>query len=140
MSKLNSRRGSRGTIGTAVLASLCCAGAVAYALGVGFSLASWPDQSQAAGAELETVSGLSEEDIPEAPVGQLQVQVSDRDRAYIQNLTCTGDREADPAACAEIAESAAFGWRTAWQSGARQTLDSQARWRGALIWLDEPRP
>ncbi|WP_046471425.1 hypothetical protein [Allosalinactinospora lopnorensis] len=105
MSKLNPSRGFRGTIGTAMLASLCCAGAAAYALGVGSSLVSLPERPQAEGAEVETVSELSEDGTPEAPIGQLQVRVSDRERAYIQNLTCTGDREADPAACAEIAQS-----------------------------------
>ncbi len=107
MSNLKPNRGPRGSIGTAALAALCCVGAAAYALVVGSSLASWPDTTDATGSEVETVSGPNEEegDLPEAPIGQLQVHVNDRDRAYIQNLTCTGDREVDPAACAEIAEN-----------------------------------
>ncbi|MBB4930156.1 hypothetical protein F4561_000976 [Lipingzhangella halophila] len=103
MSKLKLNRDPRGSIGTAALAALCCAGAAAYALTVGSSLASWPDTASAAGAEVEAVSGASEEDGSEAPVGRLQVHVSDRDRAYIQNLTCTGASDLDPAACEEIA-------------------------------------
>ncbi|RNL83532.1 hypothetical protein [Halostreptopolyspora alba] len=105
MSKHEPNRDPRGSIGTGVLAALCCAGAAAYALGVGSSLASWPDTSSSTDAELETVSGLSEEDEPETPEGELRVHVSDRDRAYIQNLTCSGDREVDPVACVEISEN-----------------------------------
>ncbi|MFC7744601.1 hypothetical protein ACFQXA_32080 [Nocardiopsis composta] len=41
------------------------------------------------------------------PEGRLQIQVSSEDRAYIQNLTCTGDAVADPALCRELASIAA---------------------------------
>ena len=105
MSKVNPRQGSSGSIGTAVLGSLCLGGALAYAFAVGGSLMAQQQPGSPTNPEVDTVSELSS--LPEAPVGRLQIQVIDQGRAYVQNLTCEGDPESDPAACAEIAQIAA---------------------------------
>ncbi|WP_026122375.1 hypothetical protein [Nocardiopsis halotolerans] len=101
---------SRGTLGTALLAGFCCAGALAYGVIVGPSMlppqdvqattAMTPDLSPNAEEPEETVAG-------DAPTGELRIQVSDRDRAWVQTLVCDGDAEEDPPACAELARAAA---------------------------------
>ncbi|CAM3856859.1 hypothetical protein GCM10009799_32550 [Nocardiopsis rhodophaea] len=101
MSKLNPHRRSPRTAGTALLASLCCAGAFGYLLVVGTSLVPVVPAT-AVESEVSTVSELA--DVPAGPVGRLQVHVTDRTQAYVQNLTCEGNPATDPAACAEIAK------------------------------------
>lgn len=109
MSKLKHGPRSHGSFGTALLAGACCAGAVAYTAIVGPTMLPPQQPEQAvASPELGTVSGSSSLEEP-GPVGRLEVRVSDRERAYIQNLRCTGDLEEDPAACAFLAQAAAGG-------------------------------
>ncbi|WP_067967944.1 hypothetical protein [Nocardiopsis trehalosi] len=101
MSRLNPRRGLPGALGTAVLGSLCLGGALAYTFAVGGSLMAQPDASPAQ-TPVDTVSEANA--IPEAPVGLLRISVIDQGRAYVQNLACTGDPDADPAACGHMAQ------------------------------------
>ncbi|MFC3995342.1 hypothetical protein ACFOVU_05430 [Nocardiopsis sediminis] len=101
MFKLNPRRGLPGAIGTAVLGSLCLGGALAYAFAVGGALMAQQTEPPAE-TSVGSVSELNA--IPDAPVGQLQISVVDGGRAYVQNLTCTGAPETDPAACAQMAQ------------------------------------
>ncbi|GAA3754817.1 hypothetical protein HDA32_004273 [Spinactinospora alkalitolerans] len=103
MSKVNSRRASPGTIGTAVLGTLCLGGAVVYTAVVGASLVSLPTPPSAAEG-VHTMSGLS--DIPSGPVGSLRIRVDDGEEVYEQSLACTGDPATDPAACGELAARA----------------------------------
>ncbi|WP_150242288.1 hypothetical protein [Nocardiopsis quinghaiensis] len=100
---------SRGTLGTALLAGVCCAGAVAYGVVVGPSML--PPQDVQTTTAMTTQVGPEvaeepEEAVEEGPTGHLQIQVSDRGRAWVQTLMCTGDLEEDPAACAELARAA----------------------------------
>lgn len=104
MVKLNPRRGRLGSVGTAVLGSLCLGGALSYGLAVGGSVLA-PEPIPAAESAVNAVSSLDAS--PDAPVGQLHIQVVDEGRAYVQNLTCEGVPPSDPAACAEIARAAA---------------------------------
>ncbi|WP_270070535.1 hypothetical protein [Streptomonospora mangrovi] len=64
-----------------------------------------PEPPAAADSEADRVSDLST--LPEAPVGDLRIQVVDEGHAYVQNLECSGDPDSDPGACAEIARVAA---------------------------------
>lgn len=101
---------SRGTFGTAMLAGACCLGAVAYGAIVGPSMLP-PEQQDVQTATAMTPDLIPDADEPEevveeGPSGRLQVQVSDRDRAWVQTLLCTGNLEEDPAACAELARAA----------------------------------
>lgn len=99
---------SRGTLGTALLACVCCAGAVAYGVIVGPSMLP-PQDVQATTAmtpDLAPDPEEPEQTVERGPTGQLRIQVSDRDRAWVQTLLCTGDLEKDPAACAELAQAA----------------------------------
>lgn len=104
MSKLNLPRPSPGTRVTTVLGSLCAAGAVCYVAAVGGSLLPAAPAAPESGA-INTVSGRSS--IPQGPQGTLQIHVTDEARAYVQNLTCTGDPEADPEACTALARQIA---------------------------------
>ncbi|MFW5419744.1 hypothetical protein J0910_24295 [Nocardiopsis sp. CNT-189] len=111
MAKQNLRpRTPRRAVGSTVLGAMCAGGALVWAFIAGVSLmpASTPsDQPQ--GSELDMVSGSSSDAAPpvvESPEGRLQIQVSSEDRAYIQNLTCTGDAVEDPALCRELASIA----------------------------------
>ncbi|QBI53180.1 hypothetical protein [Streptomonospora litoralis] len=103
MVKVNPRRGLLGSIGTAVLGSLCLGGALSYGVAVGGSLLA-PEPAPTAESAVNAVSGVDSS--PDAPVGRLRIHVVDQGRAYVQNLTCEGDPGTDPAACAEIAEAA----------------------------------
>ncbi|WP_047871245.1 hypothetical protein [Nocardiopsis sp. RV163] len=110
MSPSHREHRSRGTLGTAMLAGACCLGAVAYGAIVGPSMLP-PDQR-----DVRTATAMTPDSAPDAaepeevveggPSGRLQVQVSDRGRAWVQTLMCTGNPEEDPAACAELARVA----------------------------------
>ncbi|TQN30941.1 hypothetical protein FHX37_0830 [Haloactinospora alba] len=102
MFTLNLTRNVAGSRGTAVLGALCALGAVGYAFLVGGSLLTAPPE--ASGAEELTAASASDPTPEDAPTGQLRIQVSDQRVAYVQNLSCTGDTENDPDACAELAE------------------------------------
>ncbi|WP_461002049.1 hypothetical protein [Streptomonospora sediminis] len=104
MVKLNPRRGWIGPAGTAVLGALCLGGALSYGVAVGGSLLA-PEPAPAAESAVNAVSSLGP--TPDAPVGELHIQVVDQGRAYVQNLTCEGDPKSDPGACAETARVAA---------------------------------
>ncbi|GAA1082273.1 hypothetical protein [Nocardiopsis composta] len=112
MAKQNLRpRTPRRAVGSTVLGAMCAGGALVWAFIAGVSLmpASTPAE-EPQGSELDMVSDSSADAAPEAvdsPEGRLQIQVSSEDRAYIQNLTCTGDAVADPALCRELASIAA---------------------------------
>ncbi|NYH54048.1 MULTISPECIES: hypothetical protein [Nocardiopsis] len=100
---------SRGTLGTTLLAGVCCVGAVAYGVVVGPSML--PPQDVQATSAMTTQAGPDvaeepEESVEEGPTGHLKIQVSDRGRAWVQTLMCTGDLEKDPAECAELAQAA----------------------------------
>lgn len=104
----------RGSLGTTLLAGACCAGAAAYAVVVGPSMLPAQEDVQITSALSPDIAGLDpepqdtgQEAAPRGPVGRLQIQVSDRDRAWVQTLECTGTPEEDPAACAELARAAA---------------------------------
>jgi hypothetical protein len=93
-----------------MLAGACCLGAVAYGAIVGPSMLP-PDQrdvqaTTAMTPDLAPDADEPEEVVAEGPSGRLQVQVSDRGRAWVQTLMCTGNLEEDPAACAELARVA----------------------------------
>ncbi|WP_026337889.1 hypothetical protein [Nocardiopsis sp. CNS-639] len=110
MSPSHREHRSRGTLGTAMLAGACCLGAVAYGAIVGPSMLP-PDQrdvqaTTAMTPDLAPDADEPEEVVAEGPSGRLQVQVSDRGRAWVQTLMCTGNLEEDPAACAELARVA----------------------------------
>lgn len=110
MSPSHREHRSRGTLGTAMLAGACCLGAVAYGAIVGPSMLP-PDQrdvqaTTAMTPDLAPDADEPEEAVEEGPSGRLQVQVSDRGRAWVQTLMCTGNLEEDPAACAELAQAA----------------------------------
>ncbi len=110
MSPSHREHRSRGTLGTAMLAGACCLGAVAYGAIVGPSMLP-PDQrdvraTTAMTPDLAPDADEPEEVVEEGPSGRLQVQVSDRGRAWVQTLMCTGNLEEDPAACAELARAA----------------------------------
>ncbi|WP_116247903.1 hypothetical protein [Nocardiopsis sp. FIRDI 009] len=110
MSQQHRDHRSRGTLGTALLTGACCAGALAYAMLAGPSLLPAEDVQATSAMSPDLVGPIA--DVPEArvetgPVGQLRIQVSDRDRAWVQTLDCTGDLEEDPQACAELARVAA---------------------------------
>ena len=109
MSHSHSDRRSRSSLGTVLLAGACCAGAVAYASLVGPSMLPAPDVETTTAVTPEVVGGAAEE--PEetderGPIGFLRVHVSDRDRAWVQTLNCSGDLSEDPDACAQMAEAA----------------------------------
>lgn len=110
MSPSHSDHRGRATLGTYLLVGACTVGAGAYAVLVGPSMLP-PEQAHTATSAATVESGPVEEEPeeaePQAPVGSLQIQVSDRDRAWVQTLTCTGDAEADPEACAAVAAAAA---------------------------------
>ncbi len=110
MSPSHREHRSRGTLGTAMLAGACCLGAVAYGAIVGPSMLP-PDQRDVQATTAMTPNLAPDVDEPEevvaeGPSGRLQVQVSDRGRAWVQTLMCTGNLEEDPAACAELARVA----------------------------------
>ncbi|WP_238347099.1 hypothetical protein [Nocardiopsis dassonvillei] len=93
-----------------MLAGACCLGAVAYGAIVGPSMLP-PDQRDVQATTAMTPNLAPDVDEPEevvaeGPSGRLQVQVSDRGRAWVQTLMCTGNLEEDPAACAELARVA----------------------------------
>ncbi|WP_306368527.1 hypothetical protein [Nocardiopsis sp. CC223A] len=104
---------SRGTLGTALLAGACCAGAVAYGVIVGPSMLPPQQDVQAATALSPDLTGLDTEpdgdeaSAPRGPIGTLEIHVSDRDRAWVQTLECTGNAEEDAQACADLAAVAA---------------------------------
>ncbi|WP_026127208.1 hypothetical protein [Nocardiopsis xinjiangensis] len=111
MSRTHSKNRNRAPLGTKLLAGSCCVGALTYAVLVGPSML--PPQhvetTSTTGTEEpaeEQVEEPAEERELEAPVGRLEVQVSDRDRAWVQTLSCTGDLERDHAACRSLAEAA----------------------------------
>ncbi|GAB2490521.1 hypothetical protein [Nocardiopsis aegyptia] len=110
MSPSHSDHRGRGTLGTYLLVGACTVGAAAYAVLVGPSMLP-PEQAHTATSAATVESGPVEEEPeetePQAPVGQLRIQVSDRDRAWVQTLNCTGDAEEDPEACAALAAAAA---------------------------------
>src|SRR5690625_3083608 len=111
MSRTHRKNRNRVPLGTKLLAGSCCVGALTYAVLVGPSMLPPQDveTTSTAGTEEETeepVEEPTEERDLEAPVGQLEVQVSDRDRAWVQTLNCTGDLERDHAACRSLAEAA----------------------------------
>ncbi|WP_159940111.1 MULTISPECIES: hypothetical protein [unclassified Nocardiopsis] len=99
---------SHGTLGTALLAGACCAGAVAYGLIVAPSMLPPQDvqTTTAMTAQVGPDTEEPEEQPEQGPVGFLQVQVSDRDRAWVQTLSCTGNLEEDSEVCAELARAA----------------------------------
>jgi hypothetical protein len=93
-----------------MLAGACCLGAVAYGAIVGPSMLP-PEQRDVQATTAMAPDLIPDADEPvevveEGPTGHLQVQVSDRGRAWVQTLLCTGDTEQDPAACAELARVA----------------------------------
>ncbi|WP_017612659.1 hypothetical protein [Nocardiopsis salina] len=110
MSQTHREDRDRGHLGPKLLAGACCVGALAYAVLVGPSMLPPQDveATNTAGSE-ETEEPVEE---PEAepeldgPVGHLEVQVSESDRAWVQTLTCTGDLDRDHAACTALAEAA----------------------------------
>ncbi|MGW5880469.1 hypothetical protein ACWFMI_28425 [Nocardiopsis terrae] len=109
MSHSHSDRRSRGSLGTVLLAGACCAGAAAYAVLVGPSMLPPPDVETTNAASPEVLGSVVEQ--PEeadgtGPVGQLRIHVSDRDRAWVQTLNCTGNLAEDPEPCAVMAEAA----------------------------------
>lgn len=110
MSPSHSDHRGRGTLGTYLLVGACSVGAAAYAVLVGPSMLP-PDQAHTATSAATVESGPVVEEPEEveqpAPVGTLQVQVSDRDRAWVRTLSCSGDAEEDPEACAALAAAAA---------------------------------
>ncbi|MEY9210695.1 hypothetical protein [Thermobifida halotolerans] len=101
MSKLGARREFRGTVGSAVLGSLCLGGAVVYTAVVGASFVTVPDIRAEAAAQ--TMSGLS--GLPDSPVASLEVRVDDGEESYEQRLDCTGDPLSDPSVCTQLAAS-----------------------------------
>ncbi|GAA1076099.1 hypothetical protein [Nocardiopsis metallicus] len=110
MSHSHSDRRSRGSLGTALLAGACCAGAVAYAVLVGPSMLP-PQDVQTANAASPEVLGSAIEPREESeeesgPVGHLRIHVSDRGLAWVQTLNCTGDLAEDPEPCTVMAEAA----------------------------------
>ncbi|GAA4891806.1 hypothetical protein [Streptomonospora salina] len=107
MVKLNPRRGVLGSVGTAILGTLCLGGALSYGIAVGGSLMAPGPEAAVESSVDNTVSEQAGSSSPEPPVGDLRIQVVDQGRAYVQNLTCGGDSGADPAACSEIARVAA---------------------------------
>ncbi|MCY9782571.1 hypothetical protein KIK06_01545 [Nocardiopsis sp. EMB25] len=110
MSQQHRDHRSRGTLGTALLTGACCAGALAYAVLAGPSLLPPEDVQAASAMSPDLVGPIAEgpQEVAETgPVGQLRIQVSDRDRAWVQTLNCTGDLEEDPEVCAELAQVAA---------------------------------
>ncbi|WP_460778579.1 hypothetical protein [Nocardiopsis nanhaiensis] len=109
MSHSHSDRRSRSSLGTVLLAGACCAGAVAYASLVGPSMLPAPDVETTTAVTPEVIGSSAEE--PEeaderGPIGFLRIHVSDRDRAWVQTLNCSGDLSEDPDACALMAEAA----------------------------------
>ncbi len=109
MSPSHREHRSRGTtVGTVLLAGACCAGAVAYGVIVGPSM--MPPQEVRTTTAMITQVGpdveeTEEEAVEAGPVGSLRVHVSDRDRAWVQTITCTGDLEEDHEVCAELARA-----------------------------------
>lgn len=99
MSKLNLPRRTSGGLAPALLGGACVAGALGYAVVVGSSLLPTSFNTPQ-GAQADTMSGLSR--ISDGPSAELQIQVTDQTRAYIQNVVCTGDARADPAVCAAL--------------------------------------
>ncbi|MEV2275246.1 hypothetical protein AB0I72_06635 [Nocardiopsis sp. NPDC049922] len=110
MSQKHRDHRNRGTLGTALLAGACCAGAVAYALLAGPALLPAEDVQATAAMTPDLVGPVAEDTeqtVETGPVGQLRIQVSDRDRAWVRTLDCTGDLEGDPEACSALAQVAA---------------------------------
>ncbi|MBE3001329.1 hypothetical protein IDM40_21920 [Nocardiopsis sp. HNM0947] len=110
MSQTHREDRNRGPLGTKLLAGACCVGALAYAVLVGPSMLPPQDveATNTAGSE-ETEEPVEEPEAEpelEGPVGHLEVQVSELDRAWVQTLTCTGDLDRDHAACTALAEAA----------------------------------
>ncbi|WP_460854960.1 hypothetical protein [Nocardiopsis coralliicola] len=106
MAKRNPRSWSSRAHSSTVLAGLCAGGALTWALVAGAALVSSPvpqaaAQPSAAGGP-NTVADTAPSAV-DAPTGRLQIQVSSEDRAYIQNLTCTGDAVDDSDLCRELA-------------------------------------
>ncbi|GHD36721.1 hypothetical protein [Nocardiopsis kunsanensis] len=111
MSRTHRKERNRVPLGTKLLAGSCCAGALAYAVLVGPSMLPPQDVETTSttgseGRAEEPVEEPVEERELEGPVGQLEVRVSDRDRAWVQTLSCTGDLESDHSACRALAETA----------------------------------
>jgi hypothetical protein len=110
MSHSHSDRRSRGSLGTVLLAGACCAGAVAYAVLVGPSMLPPQDVETANAASPEALGSVAEPqeeaDNGVGPVGHLRIHVSDRGRAWVQTLNCTGNLAEDPEPCAVMAEAA----------------------------------
>jgi hypothetical protein len=110
MSPSHSDHRGRGSLGTYLLAGACTVGAAAYAVLVGPSMLP-PEEAHTATSAATVESGPVVEEPEEveeqAPVGHLRIHVSDRDRAWVQTLSCAGDAEEDPETCAALAEAAA---------------------------------
>lgn len=111
MSRTHRKNRNRVPLGTKLLAGSCCAGALAYAVLVGPSMLPPQDvETTSTTGTDEQAEEPAEEPVEErdlkGPVGQLKVQVSDRDRAWVRTLDCTGDLERDHAACTSLAEAA----------------------------------
>ncbi|RKS10245.1 hypothetical protein DFP74_6002 [Nocardiopsis sp. Huas11] len=110
MSPSHSDHRGRATLGTYLLVGACTVGAAAYAVLVGPSMLP-PEQAHTATSAATVESGPLVEEPEEveqhAPVGYLRIQVSDRDRAWVQTLSCAGDAEEDPESCAALGEAAA---------------------------------
>lgn len=100
---------SRDRFGTPLLAAACCVGAVAYALFVGPAMLPPQEAEPTTAANPDTGAVVEETEEPEqsGPIGFLEIHVSDRDRAWVQTLQCTGDLSEDHAACTALAEAAA---------------------------------
>lgn len=94
-----------------LLAGACCFGAATYAVFVAPSMLPPQDvaTTNAVGPEVlsSVIEQSTEEITPVGPVGSLRIQVTDRHRAWVQNLECEGDLDEDPAPCAAMAEAAA---------------------------------
>lgn len=132
MSHSHSDRRSRGSLGTALLAGACCAGAVAYAVLVGPSMLPPQDVETTNAASTEVLGSViepqEESEEESGPVGQLRIHVSDRGLAWVQTLNCTGVLAEDPEPCAVMAEAAEelAGDPTVGDTGSDQNGESRA--------------
>ena len=111
MSPSHSDRRNRGGLGTVLLAGACCFGAAAYAVFVGPSMLPPQDVATTNAVGPDVLDAITEQSTEEAaqvaPVGSLRIQVTDRHRAWVQNLACEGDLDQDPAPCASMSQVAA---------------------------------
>jgi len=93
-----------------MLAGACCVGAITYGVIVGPSMLP-PQDVETTTAMTPDAGPAPQEPVVEpeevGPIGFLQIQVSDRDRAWVQTLRCTGVVEEDPATCADLAAASA---------------------------------